>query len=326
MIKDRFNRVHDYLRISLTDSCNFRCSYCMPEENISCMPNEHLMQPDEIEDIAKTFVSLGVKKIRLTGGEPLVRKGAGAIIRSLSKLPVELTLTTNGVLVDQYIHLFKEAGIRSLNVSLDTLHEAKFLGLTRRDAFHKVWNNILLLINEGFHVKLNVVVMKGVNDGEVNDFIELTRNLPLHVRFIEFMPFDGNSWKNEKVVSTQQMLERAEEQFSFIKLKDAKHDTAKKYKVLNYEGTFAFITTMSSPFCGDCNRMRITADGKMKNCLFGKDELDLLAAHRRGDSIIPLIEKSLFTKFEKMGGQFDKSYTETEGSSIKNRSMINIGG
>ncbi len=326
MLQDKFQRVHDYLRISLTDSCNLRCSYCMPEEKISCMPQQHLMQAEEIEAIARTFVDLGVRKIRLTGGEPLVRKDAKEIIRRLAAYPVELTLTTNGVLVDQFISTFKEAGIRSLNVSLDTLDELKFFKLTKRDVFRKVCDNIQLLIKEGFHVKLNVVVMKGVNETEVNDFIALTEKLPLHVRFIEFMPFDGNLWKNEQVYSAQQMLLDAEEQFSFIKLKDEKHATAKKYKVLGAEGTFAFITTMSTPFCGDCNRLRLTADGKMKNCLFGQDEFDLLAALRQGKSILPLINQSMQAKFEKMGGQFGKSYLETDGTTIINRSMIKIGG
>lgn len=290
------------------------------------MPQSHLMQPDEIDSIARTFVELGVRKIRLTGGEPLVRKGVADIIRRLSALPVELTLTTNGVLADKYIETFKEAGIRSLNVSLDTLQEARFFRLTRRDAFQQVWSNIQLLMHEGFHVKINVVVMKGINDDEIADFIALTKEMPLHVRFIEFMPFDGNHWNKDKVYSTKLMLQQAEDSFSFIKLKDALHDTAKKYKVLNSEGTFAFITTMSQPFCGDCNRMRITADGKMKNCLFGKDELNLLAAYREGNSIVPLIEKSLMMKFEKMGGQFKASYEQTDGATIQNRSMINIGG
>lgn len=326
MLTDRFQRVHDYLRISLTDSCNFRCSYCMPEEEISCLPQQQLMQPDEIEAIAKVFIGLGVKKIRLTGGEPLVRKGARDIIQRLSMYLVELTLTTNGVLVDQFISTFKEAGITSLNVSLDTLDPNKFFQLTRRDVFAKVWANLLLLVAEEFHVKLNVVVMKGVNDGEVNDFISLTQHLPLHVRFIEFMPFDGNQWKNDQVYSAKQMLEKAEERFSFIKLKDEKHATAKKYKLLQSEGTFAFITTMSTPFCSDCNRLRLTADGKMKNCLFGQEEVDLLGALRQGNSLLPLIDQSMKAKFEKMGGQFEKSYLETDGASIQNRSMIKIGG
>lgn len=326
MLLDGHNRAHDYLRISLTDSCNFRCSYCMPEEIISCMPQNQLMQPEEIVSIAKTFVSLGVNKIRLTGGEPLVRRGVGDIITQLAKLPVTLTLTTNGVLADQYITTFKAAGIRSLNVSLDTLQEAKFFRLTRRDVLQTVWNNILLLIEDGFHVKLNVVVMRGINEDEINSFIALTKDLPLHVRFIEFMPFDGNRWNKEKVFTTAEMLALAEEEFSFIKLKDEKHATARKYKVLNHAGTFAFITTMSAPFCGDCNRMRLTADGKMKNCLFGKDELDLLGALRKDESIIPLIEKSLMMKFAKMGGQFDKTYQETDSTLLENRSMIRIGG
>lgn len=284
------------------------------------------MHPEEIETIAQTFVGLGVNKIRLTGGEPLVRKEAPEIIKRLGKLPVNLTLTTNGVLVEQYIQYFKEAGIRSLNVSMDTLKREKFIKITRRDGLSKVWENILLLIEEGFHVKINVVAMKGVNDDEILDFIHLTKELPIHVRFIEFMPFSGNKWENGKVITANQMLKTVENELSYIKLKDEKHATAKKFKVLNYEGTFAFITTMSAPFCGDCNRMRLTADGKMKNCLFSKEELDILGTLRKGEDIIPVIRKCMGMKHAQMGGQFDKPFSETDGDKIENRSMIKIGG
>jgi cyclic pyranopterin phosphate synthase len=298
----------------------------MPHEDIQFLQNKFLMQPDEIFEIAKIFVGLGVTKIRLTGGEPLARKEFSEIARKLSSLPIHLTLTSNGALVHKQIDLFKEINLKSINISLDTLDRKKFIQLTKRDAFEQVWQNILLLIENDFSVKLNVVAMKGVNDDEVLDFISLTKIYPIHIRFIEFMPFDKNDWSKEKVVHYKDLLNTISEHEEIIKLPDLIHDTAKKYKVIQSKGSFAFITTMSQPFCGDCNRMRLTADGKMKNCLFGKDELDLLSAFRKGEDIVPIIKKSLFLKFEKMGGQFEENYMDTDVSKIVNRSMIKIGG
>ena len=176
MILDSFGRDHTYLRISLTDNCNLRCFYCMPEEEYEFTPASRLMQPDEIEAIAKIFVAQGVNKIRLTGGEPLVRKDAGKIILSLSKLPVALTLTTNGTRIQEYVELLKQANIKTLNISLDTLQADRFMLLTRRDQFKQVYDNIQLLIRNDFQVKVNVVVMKGMNDSEINDFIEWTKD------------------------------------------------------------------------------------------------------------------------------------------------------
>ena len=326
MLLDQHARVHTYLRISLTDSCNFRCSYCMPDEDIETMPSSHLMQIDEIETIAKKFVQLGVTKIRLTGGEPMVRKDFAEIIKRLSSLPVELTLTTNGILVDKHIDLFKKHGIKSLNVSLDTLQEDVFFKLTKRNQFQKVKENIMLLLKEGFRVKINVVALNGIIENELLDFVSLTKDLPLHVRFIEFMPFAGNLWNKDKVLTAKKMIEIVEQKFDIIKLKDLPHDTAKKYKVIDHQGTFAFITTMSENFCGSCNRMRITADGKMKNCLFGKDELDLLGQLRQGKDIEPLIRLSLYKKSAALGGQFSNEYEQADASKIENRSMIRIGG
>jgi cyclic pyranopterin phosphate synthase len=298
----------------------------MPNEDITFMPQRHLMQREEIFEIAKTFSSLGVTKIRLTGGEPLVRKDAQNIIKDLSGLPVELTLTTNGFLVHQFIQTFKDSGIKSLNVSLDTMCPKKFHELTKRNSFNQVWENILLLIKHKFSVKLNVVVMKGVNQDEVVNFVQLTQKLPLHVRFIEFMPFDKNQWNSLKVVPFDVMLQQISSQFDVVKLKDKKHDTAKKFKVIGFEGTFAFITTMSQPFCSDCNRMRLTADGKMKNCLFGKDELDLLTTLRSSAPIEPIIRKALFLKHQALGGQMQGDFTKLNPELIDNRSMIKIGG
>ena len=298
----------------------------MPAEKISFLPSSHLMSANEIYKIAEHFVKAGVDKIRLTGGEPLVRKDAKDIIRRLSLLPVELTLTTNGVLLNDYLDTFKESGIKSVNVSLDTLSQEKFLKITQRDVFHKLWLNILKLLNSGIYVKLNVVAMKGVNDDEILDFIELTKHHTLHVRFIEFMPFAGNKWDKEKVITTQEILDIVDARYSFIKIKDEKNATAKKYKPLNHEGTFAIITIMSNPFCSQCNRMRLTADGKMKNCLFSADEVDLLTAFRNGQDINPLINACVLNKKEERGGQFKATYQETEIDRIINRSMVNIGG
>ena len=326
MLIDQHKRVHNYLRISLTDSCNFRCQYCMPDENIQCMPNSHLMSPDEIESLAKTFVELGVDKIRLTGGEPMVRKEFVDIVQRLAKLPVELTLTTNGVLVHKHIELFKQVGIRSVNVSLDTLNAEVFHQITKRNQFQQVWDNILLLLKNDFRVKINVVAITGMIEKELADFVNVTKNLPLHIRFIEFMPFEGNHWKTDQVLTAKQMLVLVEKDFDIVKLKDAPHDTAKKFKAVGHQGTFAFITTMSEHFCGDCNRMRLTADGKMKNCLFGKDEMDLLGTLRKGEPVVPLIEKSIYIKHAILGGQFTKDYNQADVDKIKNRSMIKIGG
>ena len=326
MLIDSYNRVHDYLRISLTDSCNLRCFYCMPDEKISCLPHKHLMQPDEIDHIAGLFVQLGVKKIRLTGGEPLVRKEAGDIIRRLGRYPVELTMTTNGVRLQEFAADLQDAGMRSINISLDTLQPEKFMLLTKRDNFQKVYDNIHRMVQQGMKVKVNVVSMKGVNDGEIPAFIALTKDLPLHIRFIEFMPFTGNHWDHEKVIGLQEILDIVARDYTFEPIKHKKHDTAKNFQVAGHAGTFAVISTMTSPFCGDCNRMRLTADGKMKNCLFSKTETDLLGALRKGEDLVPLIKECIWTKAAERGGQFVTDYAHTDPQSIKNRSMITIGG
>jgi cyclic pyranopterin phosphate synthase len=326
MIVDGFNRVHDYLRISLTDNCNLRCFYCMPEEEYEFTPASKLMQAEEIETIAKVFVANGVNKIRLTGGEPLVRKDAADIIRRLGALGVRLTLTTNGTRLHDFMDVIKAAGITSLNISLDTLDKDRFMLMTRRDQYDRVRSNIALAIREGLHVKVNVVAMKGLNDGEIVDFIRWTKDEPIHVRFIEFMPFSGNKWNSERVMTWQQILEVATNAFDVLPLEREKHETAKKYIVPGHKGTFAVISTMSAPFCSDCNRMRLTADGKMKNCLFSTSETDLLSPLRQGMDIVPLIYQSIRDKKKALGGQFTTDMEKIETSKLENRSMITIGG
>jgi len=326
MLTDTFNRVHDYLRISLTNNCNLRCFYCMPEEDYQATPSAQLMQAHEIDTLVKIFVQLGVKKIRLTGGEPLIRKDAGDIITSIAKYPVQLALTTNGIRLNHFLPTLQKANITSINVSLDTLNADKFNLITKRDHYQKVIDNINLLLDNNIHVKVNVVVMKGVNDSEINDFVAWTRHLPVHVRFIEFMPFAGNRWEVEKVYGWKQILGVIEEKFDVLKLKDEAHDTTKKYIVPGHTGTFAVISTITAPFCSDCNRMRLTADGKMKNCLFSQEETDLLTALRSGHDIVPLIKECITNKKAERGGQFAADMQQIDAEHIKNRSMISIGG
>ncbi|MBD0353366.1 MAG: GTP 3',8-cyclase MoaA [Flavisolibacter sp.] len=326
MITDAYNRIHNYLRISLTDNCNMRCFYCMPEEEYVFTPASRLMQIGEIEALARIFVAEGVNKIRLTGGEPLVRKDAADIILALSKLPVQLTLTTNGSRLHEFIGVLQQANIRSLNISLDTLQPEKFSLITRRDQFDIVWKNIHLLQENNFHVKVNVVVMKGLNDNEINDFIAWTKDTPVHVRFIEFMPFSGNRWTSNKVVTLQQILSTIEDQYTVVPLQGEKHETAKKFTVPGHAGTFAVISTMSAHFCGDCNRMRLTADGKLKNCLFSRQETDLLTALRNGEDVLPLIHQSILGKARQLGGQLTTDFEHLHAEDIQNRSMITIGG
>src|ERR1035437_1558196 len=318
-LTDTFGRTHDYLRISLTDHCDLRCTYGMPEGKNDFTTPSNLMTPDEIITIAKVFVSMGVKKIRLTGGEPLVRKEAREIIQKLSELDVSLTITTNATKVKEFITDFKAAGMHSINVSLDTFNKEKFLKITRRNDFDKVMQNIMLWVDADFHVKINAVVMNGINTDELCDFVEFTRQHPVHVRFIEFMPFAGNGWQRDKVFSYQQMIDVITNKFAIEQLVDEKNSTAKKYKVPGFAGTFAFINTVTLPFCGDCNRLRLTADGKMKNCLFSKDEMDLLTALRNGKDIQELILTSLKNKKAVTGGQDFSQPTQ-------NRSMVAIGG
>lgn len=326
MLIDSFDRVHNYLRISLTDNCNLRCFYCMPEEDYEFTPHSKLMQPEEIESLAKLFVDNGVSKIRLTGGEPLVRKDAADIILRLAKLPVKLTLTTNATRLHDFVKVLEEAKVSSLNISLDTLDPDKFNIITRRDSFKKVMDNINLMIARNFHVKVNVVVMKGMNDHEINDFVAWTKDVPVHVRFIEFMPFEGNRWTSNQVFTWKEMLDEISLKYNPVALKGDVHDTAKKYSIEGHKGTFAIISTMSSPFCAGCNRMRLTADGKMKNCLFSQEETDLLTALRKGDDVLPLIQESIRSKAKELGGQFTKDFEKIHTEDLHNRSMISIGG
>lgn len=329
MIIDQFGRVHNYLRISLTERCNLRCTYCMPEEGIQLSEKENVLSHEEIIYLAKEFVKLGVNKIRLTGGEPLVKKNIEKIIRELTALPIQLGITTNGILLDKYNDLFKECGIKDLNISLDTLDKDKFTEMTRRDYFDRVMRNIYQCILAGFNIKINAVLIKGQNDNEIIDFIEFTKHNKVSFRFIEFMPFDGNKWDNSKVVSLQEILDKVALNFGsdqLIKLEDKKNDTTKNYRIKGYEGSFGVISTVTNPFCDSCNRIRLTANGRIKNCLFSNAETNLLDPLRKGEDIGSYILEAVYPKHKSRGGMVsDKDFQDKE-KNTQNRAMISIGG
>jgi len=329
ILTDSFGREHTYLRISLTERCNLRCTYCMPEKGIVLSPKSHIMTYDEIYTIAKTFVDKGVSKIRLTGGEPLIRKDISIILRKLASLPVELSITTNAVLVDRFISTFKTYGIEKINVSLDSLDKEKFNLITRRNYFERVFENIQLLVKNDFTVKVNTVLIKGFNDNEIVDFVALTKYLPISLRFIEFMPFDGNKWSLTKMVSYIEVMQYLNNFYSeecIERLQDAPNDTSKNYRIINFKGTFAIISSITNPFCDSCNRLRLTANGKLKNCLFSASESDLLTTLREGGPIEPIIEKAVQAKFMVRGGMDTIKKLQQPELHSQNRSMITIGG
>jgi molybdenum cofactor biosynthesis protein A len=324
---DSYGRVHDYLRISLTERCNLRCFYCMPEEGIPLKEKEEFMSSEEMIAISTQFVEMGIKKIRLTGGEPFLKKDIDQILRELSCLPVEIGITTNAVLLDKFFPLLIECGIKSLNVSLDSLNEQKFNEISRRSFFNRIYENILEAIRLGFTVKVNVVVIKGVNDHEIIDFVEWSSKFNVEVRFIEFMPFDGNQWNWNKKVSQKEMLQRVTDFYgstNFIKTIDRPNDTSRSYKLVDGKGRFGFISSITNPFCDTCNRIRLTADGKIKNCLFSQTESDILTHYRKGNEVKTLIQNTILSKHKAKGGfdDFDDSYLNHSS----NRSMVSIGG
>lgn len=320
--------MHRSLRISVMDKCDLRCTYCMPED-ATFLRREELMTREEIATIAGLFVErYGVNKLRITGGEPLLRPDVVDIVRDLTALPVKVGLTTNALSLHKYLDDLIFAGLRGLNISLDTLDAERFRSIARRQGLDTVWANILLALGKGLHVKVNMVVMRGVNDDEVLRFVELTREHPVHVRFIEFMPFAGNRWGREKVFTYAEMLGHIGSVHSFEKLNDDPNSTAKSYRVPGWPGTFAVISTVTEPFCGTCDRMRLTAEGKMRNCLFSREETDLLSALRRGEDITSLIEANVLGKHAMLGGlpPFKPESEEKVLHDLSSRPMVSIGG
>lgn len=327
-LSDTHGRRHRSLRISVVDKCNLRCTYCMPEDQ-RFLPREALMTRTEIAHIARLFVErYGVNKLRLTGGEPLLRPDLVGIVEDLHGLGVQLGLTTNALLLHQQLDALHVAGLRSVNISLDTFHVDRFHSIARRDGLQRVLDNIGLALDRGLHVKVNMVVMRGINTDELLPFVEFTRQHAAHVRFIEFMPFAGNGWGRERVFSYAEMLERIRAVHPIEKLNDDPHSTAKSYRVPGWQGSFAVISTVTEPFCGSCDRLRLTAEGKMRNCLFARSETDLLTPLRKGEDITPLIEANVRAKHAMLGG-LPRFRAEEEANVLHDlspRPMVSIGG
>lgn len=320
---DRFGRIHNYLRLSITDACNFACTYCMPDNKQSELSGGK-MSAAEIIEIAKAFKSFGINKIRLTGGEPTVHKDFDLIIRELGKLQLDLALTTNGYLLDQHFNNLHKSGFRKINISLDTLQSNKFKSITQRNAFDRVFTNLVLATKIGFEVKVNAVIMRNTNDDELLEFAKLSEKYPLTVRFIEFMPFKDNSWNFGKSFSENDMLQKLSSVYSLTKEDSRQGETASYYRINKSQGRIGMISSISKPFCRNCNRIRVMADGKMKNCLFGKGEFDLIGAYRQGADLKQVIQHALVQKEEYHGG--NKTIANSTPDVNENRNMYSIGG
>ena len=293
---DLYGRRITYLRLSVTDRCNLRCRYCMPLQDFTRLPSEAILTYEEIVRICQILTRLGVKKIRLTGGEPLVRQGIMDLIGRLGKIEGigELCLTTNGVLLKKYAGGLFRAGVRHLNISLDSLRPERFAAVTGRDLFSSVWKSLETVLEMGFSpVKINSVIMKGINDDEIPALAGLTLQHPFEVRFIEFMPIGGKStWSPEKMMPCREIKERIEEAYGALKpvARSSNAGPANVYGLEGAPGRIGFISPLSNHFCGTCNRLRLTAEGHLRLCLFSDEEINVKEALRKGMTLRELTE------------------------------------
>jgi cyclic pyranopterin phosphate synthase len=281
---DSFGRVHRDLRISVTDRCNFRCVYCMPEEGMDWIPREEILTFEEIERIARVLVErFDFDSIRLTGGEPTVRARLPILVAKLAALGVDLAMTTNGATLGLMADDLAAAGLRRINISIDSLRADRFRELTRRDALTQVLEGIDAAVAAGFDpVKVNVVLMRGVNDDEIVDFAGFGRDKGVHVRFIEFMPLDADgAWTADQVVSRDEIVATIGAEYP-LEAVTRDHDPAERHRYLDGRGEIGVIPSVTDAFCGSCDRVRLTAEGGLRNCLFALDEIDLRALLRGG--------------------------------------------
>jgi len=298
MLLDPYKRKINYLRISVTDRCNLRCCYCMPEEGIPLIPHEELLTYEEILRIVRVFAAEGISKVRLTGGEPLVRKGLIGFIAQLSGIPQikDLSLTTNGILLKEFAYDLKQAGLKRLNISLDSLRTERFCQITRRDEYEKVWAGIVEALSVGFSpIKLNMVAIRGVNDDEIEDFARLTLHLPLTVRYIEYMPSgNGEEWSESAILTLPEIRSRLDKVGKLIPIPADQWDgPAMRFRFEGAQGEIGLIGAVSSHFCSDCNRLRLTPDGEIRTCLFSDEEIDVKEILRKGGSDRDLKERLL---------------------------------
>lgn len=287
---DRYGRRHNYLRISVTDRCNLRCAYCMPEEEMTWMERSKILSFEEIIRVATIAAGMGIEKIRITGGEPLVRNDCESLLAGLKAIPGirSLALTTNAVLLGRKLPAIRQS-VDSLNISLDTFRRDRFLELTRRDALDDVLEAIELALEAGYrNLKINAVVLRGINDDEILDFARFTAERPVAVRFIEFMPFEGNGWSDGRCMTMMEILAELEREFELTRIPDGPSPISRDYNLRNrltgriHSGSVGVIASMSQPFCDSCSRLRITAEGKLMPCLHSSLEFDLRSTLRNG--------------------------------------------
>lgn len=286
---DNYQRQIRYVRISITDRCNFRCRYCMPSSGVEWIPHEHIMRYEEYLRILRICIARGVEKVRITGGEPLIRKGVVPFIRCIREMGglKDISLTTNGVMLDTKADSLKKAGLNRLNISLDTLDREKFAHITRVDAFERVTAGIRCAFDAGLTpVKINVVAIRGFNDDEIPAFAEMTCSSPVEVRFIELMPMGcATRYGEYDLIGAPEIRNVIEERFGTLEEVAYNHGPARVYRISGAQGTIGLIGAMSEhAFCGRCNRIRITATGHLRPCLFSEEELDLLTPMRQGIS------------------------------------------
>ncbi len=313
-MKDRFGRNITYLRISVTDLCNLRCKYCMPESGVKSLCHSDILSIEEIVEIVKVASKNGIKKIRLTGGEPLVRRGFINLCKQISKINEieDIAITTNGVYLKEMADELFENKVRRINFSLDTLIKEKYNDITRRNDFDKTMESLFYAIKKGFKVKINVVLIGGFNDDEIHDFVNLANDYDLEVRFIELMQIgETANWSKNKFVSNKIVLEKVPE-LEF----DGVSGVAKIYKIKGQKGRIGLISPISCSFCEDCNRIRLTSDGKLKPCLHSKDEINLKGLS--GEELEEVFKRGIFEKPEK--------HHLEDGKSESARDMNKIGG
>ena len=297
---DSFARKHTYLRLAVTDRCNLRCQYCMPAEGIDFSPRADLLTYEEMLRLTGLFQQNGLKKVRLTGGEPLARKGIETLIARLNEQDLSVYVTTNGVLLDDFSATLKSKKIAGLNISLDTLNPEKFFTITRRDNFADVWRNLQMVIDLGIPTKLNMVVMAGMNDDELIPFAELAKEMPIGVRFIEAMPFNAGDGNRSTYLSAAAIEATMRGAFPALApaINDA-HAAADRYQIPGWAGSIGIIPAYTRSLCGRCNRLRLTPKGRLLNCLYTQDGLELLPLLRQGiqdDELLDLVQAYLNTK------------------------------
>ncbi|MFN8534951.1 MAG: GTP 3',8-cyclase MoaA [Dehalococcoidia bacterium] len=325
---DRFGRQMESLRVSVTDRCNFRCLYCMPEEGLPWLAVERVMSFDEIEYFARIFVSLGINEVRLTGGEPTLRAGLPDLVRRLAAIDGlgDLSLTTNGVLLKRLAGPLAEAGLRRLNVSLDSLNRERFAELTRRDALDRVLEGLREVEKYPtlWPVKVNAVTMPGMSEDDILEFCELARSRAYVVRFLEYMPLDAaGQWDLGQVMPGATVLEIVRRYFPLEPVVAEFGSTSRRWRFADGKGEIGFVNPVTEPFCAECNRLRLTADGQLRTCLFSTGDWDLLSALRAGAS-----ETDIVAMIREAVSQKEKKHRINEGAAFvrPNRSMSQIGG